>query len=75
MGCVESWCADVHEIYLYQYILCMLMIAIGYPASSLLCYSIFSKILGPFPQVGSDNWMLEIVLYFYHPVSSYSYPL
>ena len=47
----QTWCSHVPRIYLYQYVLALLLVAMGYPTASLLCYSIYSKILGPFPQV------------------------
>lgn len=47
----QTWCSHVPRIYLFQYLLALLLVAVGYPIASLLCYSIYSKILGPFPQV------------------------
>ncbi len=48
----QSWCTYISQIYLVQYILALMLLAIGYPAGNLISYAIFSKILGPFPQVG-----------------------
>ena len=47
----EAWCITVPKIYLFQYAIALLFIAIGYPIASLSCYSIYSKILGPNKQV------------------------
>lgn len=47
----QSWCINVPKIYLSQYAIALLLIAIGYPISSVMCYSIYSKILGPNKQV------------------------
>ncbi|XP_064404673.1 major facilitator superfamily domain-containing protein 8-like isoform X2 [Halichondria panicea] len=46
----QSWCTYISQIYLVQYILALMLLAIGYPAGNLISYAIFSKILGPFPQ-------------------------
>lgn len=54
VGCRYSqqhWCISVPKIYLFQYVIALVLIAIGYPVSSVLSYSIYSKILGPFKQV------------------------
>lgn len=46
----QTWCPDIPRIYLIQYILALMFLAVGYPAGNLLSYATFSKILGPFPQ-------------------------
>ena len=46
-----EWCRSVPRLLLVQYIAGMVLLAVGYPTSSVLCYSIYSKILGPNPQV------------------------
>ena len=54
MGCrdpPQTWCTEVGRIYLFQYGIAMFLLAVGYPAANLITYAIFSKILGPFPQV------------------------
>lgn len=45
-----KWCRSVPRLLLVQYIVGMVLLAVGYPTSSVLCYSIYSKILGPNPQ-------------------------
>ena len=47
----QTWCSHVGRIYLFQYGIAMILLAVGYPAANLITYAIFSKILGPFPQV------------------------
>ena len=47
----QSWCLHEHKIYFFQYLIGLPIITIGYCSSSLLCYTIFSMILGPWPQV------------------------
>ena len=54
VGCrypAQHWCISVPKIYLFQYGIALFLIAVGYPTSSVLCYSIYSKILGPTKQV------------------------
>lgn len=54
LGCdyhKQSWCFDQPKIYLFQYIIGLYTLTLGYCASSLICYTMFSKILGPWPQV------------------------
>ena len=54
VGCrypAQAWCTSVPKIYFFQYILALALIAIGYPIASVMCYSIYSKILGPHKQV------------------------
>ncbi|XP_065886473.1 major facilitator superfamily domain-containing protein 8-like isoform X2 [Dysidea avara] len=52
-GCNPSkqpWCHHEHKVYFFQYVIGLPVITIGYCSSSLLCYTIFSMILGPWPQ-------------------------
>lgn len=54
LGCdfrKQSWCLHQPKIYLPQYVVSLCVITVGYASSVLLCYTIFSKILGPQPQV------------------------
>ena len=54
LGCdfhKQSWCLHQPKIYLFQYIIGLYILTPGYCASSLICYTMFSKILGPWPQV------------------------
>ena len=47
----QTWCTEVGRIYLPQYIVSLVLFAVGFSAASLTSLTIFSKILGPFPQV------------------------
>ena len=47
----QSWCLHLPKIHLSQYIIGLVVFAAGYCASSLICQTIVSKILGPWPQV------------------------
>ena len=46
-----KWCLTEPHLLLVQYLLGLLFIGVGYPISTVLPYSINSKILGPFPKV------------------------
>lgn len=63
----QSWCLDQLKMYLIQYIVGLYILTPGYCASSLICYTMFSKILGPRPQV-----LLCIKLQLY-TIHSYEY--
>ena len=47
----QTWCTKVGRIFLPQYIIAQILFAIGFSAANLTALTIFSKILGPFPQV------------------------
>ena len=47
----QSWCLDVPKIHLSQFVIGLIVFAAGYCMSSLICQTIISKILGPWPQV------------------------
>ena len=54
VGCrypMQHWCISVPRIYLFQYVIALVLIAVGYPTASVMCYAIYSKILGPTKQV------------------------
>ena len=52
-GCPStmSWCNELPRIYLPQYLVGVVLISAGYPCTSVMTYTIYSKILGPKPQV------------------------
>lgn len=52
-GCpvVQSWCLHTPIIYLGQYITTDILIGLGYPVCNVMSYTLYSKILGPRPQV------------------------
>lgn len=52
-GCpsIQSWCSYTPVIHLGQYITSDILIGLGYPACNVMSYTLYSKILGPKPQV------------------------
>lgn len=53
----QSWCVNQNKVYLFQYIISLVLMAIGYSAANAMCYSIFSKIMGHFPQGTMTGWL------------------
>lgn len=53
----QSWCTHDPKLFFFQYVLALVLMAVGYPAASVLCYSIYSKILGPFRQGAMMGWL------------------
>ena len=53
VGCpyYYDWCFDTPSILLWQFLLGTFFIAVGYPTCNVMSYAIYSKILGPKPQV------------------------
>lgn len=47
----QTWCQYTPAIHLAQYITSDVLIGIGYPACNVMSYTLYSKILGPKPQV------------------------
>ena len=70
-GCNPSkqpWCRHEHKVYFFQYVIGLPVITIGYCSSSLLCYTIFSMILGPWPQVCCVS-----ISYYTHTTHTHTY--
>ena len=53
------WCRDVPQVHLAQFLVGCFLFAIGYPTTHVLAYTIFSKVLGPGPQV-SDHFLYTL---------------
>lgn len=53
VGCpyLYKWCYYTPAILLWQFLLGTLFIAVGYPTCNVMSYALYSKILGPKPQV------------------------
>lgn len=53
VGCpvTQSWCLNTPMIYLAQYISSDILIGLGYPVCNVMSYTLYSKLLGPKPQV------------------------
>lgn len=47
----QTWCQYTPAIHLAQYISSDILIGVGYPACNVMSYTLYSKILGPKPQV------------------------
>ncbi|XP_067661430.1 major facilitator superfamily domain-containing protein 8-like isoform X2 [Haliotis asinina] len=59
VGCPSTmdWCNHTPPVYLAQYIAGCIIISAGYPAANVMCYTLFSKILGPKPQGMWMGWL------------------
>ena len=62
-GCPDTyaWCTYTPVVTLAQFMIGTLLICIGYPTCNVMTYTIYSKILGPKPQVS----VIDIILYIY----------
>lgn len=47
----QTWCQYTPAIHLAQYLSADILIGVGYPACNVMSYTLYSKILGPKPQV------------------------
>ena len=47
----QPWCLHQPKVYFFQYLTGLPIITIGFCACNILCQTIMSKILGPWPQV------------------------
>ena len=50
-GCSYDWCFSTPLIYFEQYLAGTFLIGIGYPTSTVMIYTIYSRLLGASPQV------------------------
>ncbi|XP_074130924.1 major facilitator superfamily domain-containing protein 8 isoform X1 [Sminthopsis crassicaudata] len=53
----QSWCFYTPVIHLSQFAVATALIGIGYPACSVMSYTLYSKILGPKPQGVYMGWL------------------
>lgn len=58
-GCpaTQAWCFYTPIIHLAQYITSDIFIGLGYPVCSVMCYTLYSKIIGPKPQGVYMGWL------------------
>ncbi|XP_071975492.1 major facilitator superfamily domain-containing protein 8 isoform X2 [Engystomops pustulosus] len=58
-GCpaTQSWCFYTPIVHLAQYITSDILIGLGYPVCSVMCYTLYSKIIGPKPQGVYMGWI------------------
>ena len=56
-GCplAQSWCQYTPSIHLGQFVSADVLIGAGYAACNVMSYTLYSKILGPKPQVREKN--------------------
>ena len=47
----QTWCTEVGRIFLFQYIIALILLSVGFSGANLITFTVYSKILGPFPQV------------------------
>ncbi|XP_013386256.1 major facilitator superfamily domain-containing protein 8 isoform X5 [Lingula anatina] len=52
-----SWCLTTPKIFIEQYFSGTFLIAVGYPTTNVMTYTLFSKILGPKPQGIMMGWL------------------
>lgn len=71
VGCpvTQSWCLNTPMIYLAQYISSDILIGLGYPVCNVMSYTLYSKILGPKPQVSMmPKGFISFALQDLHPL-------
>ena len=65
VGCHLDWCAEQPALDLVQFIIGVVILTLGHPFRIALTQSIYSKMLGPIPQVKSLLLLFVFfVLYF-----------
>ncbi len=55
LGCNHEWCEDQPGLYKSQFFTAFFINFVSYPFCISICQSIFSKALGPRPQVGTKE--------------------
>lgn len=71
----QAWCLYTPMIHLAQFLTSAVLIGIGYPFCHVISYALYSKILGPKPQVSQLPWHCYYVKYTFkcsHFVLSFS---
>jgi len=68
VGCPEvyKWCAYTPIVSFPQFLLGTLLIVIGYPTCNVMSYTLYSKILGPKPQVRKNPTNICKIVKVYH---------
>ena len=51
IGCPYDWCYTIPKISVDQFMVGYVFALVGYPFCMAICGSLFSKVLGPIPQV------------------------
>ena len=55
----KSWCLDTPKLHFAQFLSAATLVGIGYPLAAVLLSTLYSKIIGPFPQVKPQNTYLS----------------
>lgn len=55
IGCPYDWCYEIPKLSVEQFMIGYVFCLLGYPFCMALCGSLFSKALGPIPQVSPFN--------------------
>lgn len=53
----QAWCLYTPVVYMAQFFTAAVLIGMGYPACSVMSYTLYSKILGPKPQGVYMGWL------------------
>ena len=53
-GCPFDWCSEIPKIHVEQFMVGYVFALLGYPFCVALCGALFSKVLGPIPQVSKS---------------------
>lgn len=59
----QAWCLYTPMVHLAQFLTSAVLIGIGYPSCNVISYTLYSKILGPKPQVSQLPWRCNYVKY------------
>ena len=57
-----AWCLDVPIVQLYQLIIGYFFVVFGYTIANVMSFTIYSKLLGPWPQVHIQIYIFLIVI-------------
>ena len=62
-GCPFDWCSEIPKIHVEQFMVGYVFALLGYPFCVALCGALFSKVLGPIPQVSKSELPRLILLF------------
>ena len=62
-GCPFDWCSEIPKIHVEQFMVGYVFALLGYPFCVALCGALFSKVLGPIPQVSKSELSRLILLF------------
>ena len=61
IACEYDWCSEIPKIHVEQFMVGYVFALLGYPFCVALCGALFSKVLGPIPQVSICIWQIGIL--------------